>query len=369
MKVLVTGGAGFIGGYVVDMLLGRGHEVVVLDNLEKPTHSGIPDYLPKEVKFIRGDVRNRKDVLKSLSGVEVVLHQAATGGFTPSITEYIDSNSLGTANLLELIVAKNIPVKKFIVASSIAVYGEGKYRCRKHGIVYPPVRPEKQLMRREWEMKCPECGLNLVPLQTDEEKPVSPETIYSVSKYDEERISLIIGRKYGIPTVALRYFVTYGPRQSLLNPYTGVCSIFSTRILNGKPPVIFEDGMQTRDFVYVKDVAKANMLAMNKSKADYNVYNVGTGRGVPIIHIAEKLIKAYGKSLKPHLSGEFRPGEVRHMVADISRIKKLGFKPEYDFDRGIEEYVKWIKKRGGIREYFSAAERILRKSRTIVKAR
>jgi len=180
-------------------------------------------------------------------------------------------------------------------------------------------------------------------------------------------MSLIVGRKYGIPVVALRYFVTYGPRQSLLNPYTGVCSIFSTRILNNKPPIIFEDGEQTRDFVYVKDVAKANLLAMEKTKADYNVFNVGSGEGISIIHLAEKLIKAYGKEFSPLIANEFRLGEVRHMVADVRKISKLGFKPGFNFDDGIAEYIRWIRQQGNVREYFSRAERLLRKSRTIIK--
>ncbi len=265
MRALVTGGAGFIGSHIVDLLLSRGYDVRVFDNLELPTHAlGVPAYLSPEAEFIQGDMRDPDALAAALHGVDVILHQAATGGFTAHFANYIACNSLGTALMLEVIRDGNLPVKKIVVASSIAVYGEGKYRCAEHGVTFPTPRPIEQLERCEWEVRCPECDEELSPLLTDEHTPVEPATAYAISKYDEERLALVFGRQTGIPTVALRYFVTFGARQSVHNPYTGVCSIFSTRLLNGLPIIIYEDGHQTRDFIYVTDVARANLFVLEE---------------------------------------------------------------------------------------------------------
>src|SRR3989338_6004890 len=223
MKALVTGGAGFIGSHIVDLLLEQGYEVRVFDNLEFPTHAqGLPSYLSRNVEFMQGDMRDKDAITKAIRNVDVVLHQAATGGFTPNFSSYIACNSLGTAQMLEIIINDRLPVKKIVLASSIAVYGEGKYRCAEHGIIFPSLRSVEQMEQGAWEVKCIHCGAPLEPLLVDEEKPVNPATAYSVSKYDQERLVSIFGRYTGIPTVALRYFITYGPRQSVHNPYTGV---------------------------------------------------------------------------------------------------------------------------------------------------
>jgi dTDP-L-rhamnose 4-epimerase len=320
----------------------------------------MPDYVAKEAEFVHGDMRSESDLRRALNGVQVIFHEAATGGFTANISRYVETNSLGTARMLELIREQGLPVQKIIVASSIAVYGEGKYRCSEHGVRYPELRPISQLEQGDWEVKCPSCGQRLVPLPIDETAPVSPGPPYSISKYDQERLVLNFGKAHSIPSVALRYFVTYGPRQSISNPYTGVCSIFSTRILNGLPPVVYEDGHQTRDFVFVEDVARANLLALDSKEADYRVLNVGTGRPISILSLAETLIRLYGKDLEPVTKGEFRPGDVRHIAADIGQIQTLGFEPHYSLEEGLHKYIEWIESKSSVKEYFSDAERALK---------
>lgn len=370
MKALVTGGAGLIGSHIVDLLLEKGHSVKILDNLELPTHAkGRPDYIPKEAEFICGDMRNESDLRKALKDAEVIFHNAATGGFRPDITRYFDSNTLGTARMLELIEKEKMPVHKIVVASSVAIYGEGKYTCGKHGAVYPDVRAMEQLQRRQWEHECPECGQPLKPALTDEAKKISPQKPYSISKYDQEQMVLNFGRENKIPAVALRYFVTYGPRQSLFNPYTGVISIFSTRILNDLRPVIYEDGLQTRDFVFVKDIARANLFAAEKKEADYQALNVGTGRSISIMDLVKTLIGKYGKKVSADIPGKFRPGEVRHIVADTARISALGFKPAYTLEQGLKEYMCWISGFRDIKDYFSEAEDLLKKAGVVRNTR
>ena len=301
-------------------------------------------------------MRFERDLKPALKGIDGIIHLAATGGFTPRIREYLEANTLGTAFMLQIIKNEHLPIKKIVVASSVAVYGEGKYQCLKHGAVFPAIRSIEQLERKEWELKCPHCGNELKAIPTDEFTPVKPQKVYSISKFDQERLVLGLGEEFGIPSVALRYFVTYGPRQSLSNPYTGLCSIFSTRLLNDLSAVIYEDGLQTRDFVYVKDVAAANVLVLESDEADYQVFNVGTGKSLSVLEIARTLSRIYNKDIEPEVGGKFRPGEVRHIVADISKIKGIGFKPKYSFEDGIKEYVEWIKLQGDIKEYFSKAQ-------------
>jgi dTDP-L-rhamnose 4-epimerase len=360
MRALVTGGAGFIGSHIVDLLLAQGYEVRVFDNLELPTHAaGIPAYLSREAEFIQGDMRDREALAQALRGVDVVLHEAATGGFTPHLANYIACNSLGTAQMLEIIREENLPVRKIVVASSIAVYGEGKYHCLEHGVIFPSLRPIEQVERREWEVKCPQCEEALAPLLTDENTPVEPATAYAISKYDQERLALTFGRQMNIPTVALRYFVTYGPRQSVHNPYTGVCSIFSTRIMNRLPIIIYEDGHQTRDFVFVQDIARANLFVLEEPRADFGVFNVGTGQKTSIRQLAALLQECLGQKGEVEFPGRFRPGEVRHMAADVSRLADLGFRAESSLRVGLQQYVEWLAEQGPLPEYFSGAEKLL----------
>lgn len=367
MQALVTGGAGLIGSHIVDLLLQRGHQVRILDNLAKPTHlKGRPDWIPSEVELVTGDVRNREDLDRALDGIEWVFHQAADGGFTSAISHYFTNNSLPTAVLFELIRDRH-PIKKMVVASSQAVYPEGKYLCPEHGLCYPPPRTLKQLRARDWELRCPQCGTVMKGIPIDESH-VDPPMPYGLSKYWNEIMAINLGKLYGVPTVALRYSLTYGPRQSLFNPYTGICSIFSTRILNNKPPVIYEDGCQTRDFTFVEDVARANLLVAEKDEADYKVYNVGTGVGTSVLDFVRLLAKTYGQEVKPELRGEFRPGDVRHLTTDAARLRALGWKPEVHLEAGLRRYANWIQRYGSVQEYFSEAEQFLKNTRVIVQS-
>lgn len=350
IKILVTGGAGFIGSHLVDALIKKGHEVTIFDNLEEQVHGKRkkpPSYVNKDAKFINGDVRNREKLRKAMKGIEVIFHQAACVGVGQSMYEiekYMSANTMGTANLLDILINESNKVKKLIIASSMSIYGEGAYFCKNCSIVYPALREEKQLKSRQWDMKCPKCNKKVEPKPTGENKPLFPTSIYAISKRDQEEMSLAIGRAYKIPVVALRYFNTYGPRQALSNPYTGAAAIFSSRILNLKPPVIFEDGYQSRDFIHVSDIVQANILAMEKKEADYEVFNVGTGRKLTVLALANILIKRLNFNGKPLVANKFSAGDIRHCYADISKIKeKLGFEPKLKFEEGVKDLIRWVK--------------------------
>jgi dTDP-L-rhamnose 4-epimerase len=366
MKVLVTGGAGLIGSHVVDQLLEKGYEVRVLDNLEPPTHlHGKPAWVPTEVEFLQGDMRSQDDLVRALDGVDFVSHQAAFGGFVPGISKYVHVNVLGTALLLELIVQRRLPVRKVVMASSQAVYGEGKYECAEHGVQSPPIRSVESLRAGRWEQPCRVCGGPLAPLPTDEQTPIDSTTPYAISKYGQERLLLSWGKTHGIPATALRYSVTYGPRQSISNPYTGVVSIFSTRMLNGLRPVVYEDGQQTRDFVYVGDVARANVHCLETPATDGEVYNVGSGRRTRVVDLIDVLRESYSLEIEPLMRGEFRPGEVRHLFSDSSKLRATGWTPQVPVREGIARYVEWIRTQGDVREYFSEAEKVMREMRAV----
>ena len=343
--ILVTGGAGFIGSHLVDGLVKKGHDVRVLDNLEHQVHGGrVPDYINKNAEYMYGDVRD-EDVLKNaLEDVEVVFHEAAAVGVGQSmyqIKKYSDVNVMGTAKLLDVIVNGKFPIKKMVVASSMSIYGEGKYKCENCGVVYPRLRPKRQLEKKDWDIRCPNCDRSVAALPTDESKPLYPTSVYAVTKRDQEELFLSVGRAYGIPSVALRYFNVYGPRQSLGNPYTGVAAIFSSRIKNNKPPIIFEDGLQTRDFVSVNDIVQANILVMENNRANYEAFNVGSGSPVSIKQIAETLAKLYKRTVRPDITNKFREGDIRHCFADITKIKKIGFEPRVSFDEGMKNLAQW----------------------------
>jgi dTDP-L-rhamnose 4-epimerase len=347
LKILVTGGAGFIGSHLVDKLITKGHDVCVIDNLEPQVHLYKPGYLNPKAEYIFDNIKNTKTLISVLSDVEIIFHQAANVGVGQSMYEierYIDTNVMGTAKLLDVIVNSKNSVKKIIVASSMSIYGEGEYTCNKCGIVYPKLRSDKQLKNREWEMKCPCCGAQTKPIPTRENKPLHPTSVYAVSKRDQEELCLSVGRAYGIPTVALRYFNVYGPRQSLSNPYTGVCAIFSSRIRNGNPPIIYEDGLQTRDFIYVDDIVYANIIAMESNLANYESFNVGSGKPTSILEVATILSKLYNKKIQPKIIKKYRSGDIRHCFAEITAIKKLGFVPKTSFEEGIKRLTQWGQK-------------------------
>ncbi len=345
MRILVTGGAGFIGSHLVDALVQQGHSVRVLDNLEEQVHGGKrPAYLNAKAEYLWGDVRDRRLLRQALQEREIIFHEAASVGVGQSmyqIEKYTSNNVVGTAVLLETIVQERFPIQKLVVASSMSLYGEGAYRCGRCGPVFPSLRSELQLKERKWEITCPRCRQPVEPSLTLEEKPLSPTSVYAISKRDQEELCLTVGRSYSIPTVALRYFNVYGPRQSLSNPYTGVCAIFSSRIKNGHPPLIFEDGRQSRDFIHVSDIVQANLLAMENRRADYGVFNVGTGQPTTILEMAENLIELFRVSVRPQLTQQFRAGDIRHCLADISKLSTLGFHPAVSLKSGLSQLVEW----------------------------
>jgi dTDP-L-rhamnose 4-epimerase len=360
-RALVTGGAGLIGSHIVDLLLREGWRVRILDNLEPQTHrNGRPGWIPQAAEFVQADICDRAVVTQALTDIDVVFHQAAYGGYMPEISKYVSVNSFGTAQMLEIIREENLPIKKVVVASSQAVYSEGAALCPTHGLIFPSTRPPAQLSSGDFAVHCPQCGAITTPTPTPEHAPTGGETVYALTKVDQEKLVLIWGRQSGIPTVALRYSCTYGPRQSIFNPYTGVIAIFSTRILNGLPPVLYEDGEQTRDMCFVEDIARANLLAATTSALDGLPVNVGSGRGVTVRQMAALIAAALGSAIKPLVQGEFRPGEMRHLTSDISRARAIGYQPQVDLAHGIERYLDWIRQQGDVREYFAAAERILR---------
>lgn len=362
MHALVTGGAGLIGSHLVDALLARGYEVTVLDNLEPQTHPlGKPPWIPAKARFIQGDVRSLDDWKTALDGVHVIFHQAAFGGFTPEISYYLDANATGTALMLEAISRHRFPVQKIVAASSQAIYGEGTYECPQHGTQYPQPRSLSQFEAGRWEVECPLCGQAMLPLRIAEDKPYDGKTPYAISKFATERLVLNTGKQMEIPTVALRYSVTYGPRQSIYNPYTGVVSIFSTRILNGLPPVIYEDGQQTRDFTYVGDIVSANIFCMEHEECNWKPFNAGRGERITVKRLVGALLKMYNREdLEPECSGsQYRPGDARHMVPDPSRLESLGWSATTVIEEGLGHYANWIAEQGGVEEYFSEAQKRL----------
>lgn len=349
-NILVTGGAGFIGSHLVDALIERGHRVRILDSLVEQVHGGkIPEHLNENAEFIKADVCDAEAVSKALDGIDVIYHEAAEVGVGQSMYEivrYVKANDLGTAYLLEEVIKRPGQFKKLVVASSMSIYGEGSYRCDGcEKTINPFLRSNEQLAAHDWEFKCPDCGSLLAQIGTAEDKPLFPTSVYAVSKQDQEQYCLSVGRAYKIPTVAFRYFNVYGPRQALSNPYTGVCAIFSSRLLNDQPPTIFEDGEQSRDFVHVSDIVQANLLALETDKGDYEAMNVGTGRATTVKEISELLAKGLGKDIAPEIVGKYREGDIRHCVGDISKAKSLlGYEPKVTLEAGMEELLGWVSK-------------------------
>ncbi|MHA1268779.1 MAG: SDR family NAD(P)-dependent oxidoreductase [Candidatus Helarchaeota archaeon] len=357
-KILVTGGCGFIGSHLVDKLLEKDYYVRILDNLDAQVHGKDrkkPDYLNDRAELIIGDIRSPEDVKKAIQDIDIIFNLASAVGVGQSmyqIKHYIDVNTHGTSNLMDIIVNSENCVKKIIVASSMSIYGEGAYYCEKEDkIIFPRIRAIENLKKHEWELKCPNCGNTLRPIPTNEEKPLYSNSIYAQSKRHQEEITLLIGKTYNIPAVALRFFNVYGTRQALSNPYTGVCAIFSSRILNNNPPIIFEDGNQTRDFIFVDDIVQSLILAMQKSAANYNYYNVGTGNPISILEVAEILINLIKPNLKPIIKNQFRKGDIRHCYPDISKIKRdLNFNPKSNFQTGIGAIIPWIKSQTNVKD-------------------
>ena len=360
-RALVTGGAGLIGSHVADLLVREGWRVRILDNLEPNTHRrGKPAWINRDAEFVHGDLRDRATIESALSDIDIVFHQAAYGGYMPEMAKYVQVNSFGTAQMLEIIREKNLPIKKVIVASSQAVYSEGAGECSKHGLVFPKVRPVEQLQHGDWSVRCPICHQPTTSVATPEEAPVGGETVYGLTKVDQEKLVLLWGKQVGIPAVALRYSCTYGPRQSIFNPYTGVIAIFCTRLLNNLSPVLYEDGEQTRDFSFVEDIARANLLAATTDALDGRPVNVGSEKGVTVREIAQRISDALGIRIAPEINGEFRPGEMRHLISGTDTIRAAGYAPQVDLAEGIDRYLDWIRSQSDVRDYFNEAAEILR---------
>lgn len=346
-RVLVTGGAGFIGSHLVDALVRRGDAVRVLDSLIDQAHpTGHARFLSPDAELIVGDLRDRTTVDRALDSVTVVWHQGGMVGNGQSmydVRRYIDVNAVGTATLLEAMLARRAQFRRLVVASSMVVYGDGAYQCSEHGRVAGVIRPLERLRRGAWEPICPRCGQDVAPVPTPEDHPREPTSTYAISKRDQEELALVLGRAHGLPTVVLRYLNTYGSRQSLGNPYTGVAAIIATRLLNGRPPLIFEDGRQRRDFVHVSDVVQANLAAADAGEAGlYEAYNVGTGRSVTVLELASLIARGLGVEAEIGPSGEFRVGDIRHCFADVSRAKaRLGWQARRELAGGIAELLEW----------------------------
>ncbi|HME54884.1 MAG TPA: NAD-dependent epimerase/dehydratase family protein [Candidatus Lokiarchaeia archaeon] len=366
MKVLVTGGLGFIGSHIVDELVKENHEVVVLDNLEYQVHRGrFPDYTNKGAKYIVGNVLDRELLKIALQDIEIVFHEAALVGMGQSMYQvhyYTNVNVSGTALLLDTIINGNFPVKKIMVAASMSSYGEGMYHCDNCGNVSPPMRSNEQIDSKDWEVKCPNCSSNVTPVPTPETKSLDSLAVYSLTKKYQEELCMSVGKTYGIPVVALRYFNVYGPRQSLSNPYTGVAAIFTSRIKNNNQPHIYEDGFQSRDFVHVEDIAGANLLVMESQAANFQSINVGTQNPITIADLAEKLAEGLGSDIKPVISNTGRPGDVRHCIADISKLKMLGYEHKYP-ELNIQTLVKWSETEEAIDSFENANKELREKLR------
>jgi len=373
--ILVTGGAGYIGSHLVDALVGRDYAVTVLDNLEPQVHrSGSwPSYANAKATYVKGDVRDRSVFEPLVLASQAVVHFGAAvsvGQSMYQVDRYVDVNTRGTALLLDILVNTKHKVEKVLVASSIGVYGEGAYECATHGPVAPTIRPEQQLAARDWEQHCPQCGRHARSVPTPEDKALYRDNIYSMTKYHQEEMVLLIGKTYGIPSVAPRFFNVYGPRQSLSNPYAGVAAIWLSRLLNGKQPIVFEDGGQLRDFVSIHDVVDCLVLMLEKPGADYLPVNVGSGETITILEIATLLARLLGSPIEPQITQTGRKFDIRHNTADITRARQtLGFTPKVPLDQGFSELIEWAKTTPDVAvDFFDKALQELQEKGLLVKS-
>lgn len=351
-RILVTGGAGFIGSNLSNKLVSRGHSVRVLDSLSPQIHGDSPELsslyksLDSNIEFIHGSVTSHHDLMMALRGIDTVVHLAAetgTGQSMYAIRHYTDVNIAGTALLLDLIANERYPVKKVVVASSRAIYGEGKYLCMRHGTVYPKERRATQLMEGDFELHCPECNEIITMLATDEGSMLRPNSVYGITKLNQEQMVLTVGKALGISALAFRYQNVYGPGQSLLNPYTGILSIFSTRILNGNPVNIFEDGKESRDFVYIDDVVDVTIRGIESEAGIVAPLNVGSGVPTDVLSVANTLKDSLNIDVPIEVSGKYRIGDIRHNFADLTNVSAmLGYQPSVLFDAGCKKFIQWV---------------------------
>lgn len=342
--VLISGGAGFIGSHTADLLLKKGYRVRILDNLSPKTHDGKwPKYLDKRIDKVKGDVRIKKDWEKALKGVSYVIHLAAWMDLMPEFSKFFSVNVVGTANLYEVIVANKLLIKKVVVASSQFVYGQGKWKCKKDGIIFPKDRENSDLQKGIWDLKCPKCNGVISSLPNTEDHQ-DPPNQYAISKYVQEMMALRLGKLYGVPSVALRYSIAHGARQTLKNVYSGALRIFVLQLMSGQKPTIFEDGRQKRDYVSVKDIAAANVLAMESKKTEFQVYNVGGGESYAVLDLIKLIAKELKvKNLDLSANGEFRIGDIRHAVSDIGTLGKLGYTPKFSEEENVRDFIKWVR--------------------------
>ncbi len=359
MNILITGGAGFIGSHTADRLLEKGYNVRILDNLQKPVHmKGKPPYLSPDAEFIEGDVRDKSTLENAMEGVDAIYHLAAYQDYLPDFSTYFHVNSVSTALIYEIIVEKSFPVRKVIVASSQAVLGEGLHRCQEHGDLIPDIRLEDQLSRSDWEHHCPYCGTYMQHIPTPEDK-INPQNQYAMSKHSQEIIAVNLGKRYGIPSVAMRYSIVQGPRQSFYNAYSGAMRIFNLHLYFDRQPTIYEDGMQIRDYVNYKDVVDANILVLENDNADYQAFNVGGGKEYTVLDFYNKVQEVTGKKIEPVISKFYRYGDTRHIVSDISKLQSLGWSPNVPVEESIKEYWAYLKKQTDIDDILEYAEKTM----------
>ena len=367
MHVLITGGAGFIGSHTADRLLKKGYKVRILDNLQKPVHmKGKPDYLPDDLEFIEGDVRDKATLENAMEGVDAIYHLAAYQDYLPDFSTYFHVNSVSTALIYEIIVEKALPVKKVIVASSQAVLGEGLYRCEDHGELIPDIRLEQQLSTADWEHHCPHCGKYMQYLPTPEDK-INPQNQYAMSKHSQEIIAINLGKRYGIPSVAMRYSIVQGPRQSFYNAYSGAMRIFNLHLYFDRQPTIYEDGMQIRDYVNYNDVVDANLLVLEDDRADYQAFNVGAGKGYTVLDFYNKVQEVTGKKIDPIIAKYYRYGDTRHISSDISKLKSIGWEPRVLIEESIRDYWEYLKQQTDIDDILEYADKTM-KNKGVVRA-
>jgi len=366
-KILVTGGCGFIGSHLVDRLIDEGHAVRVLDNLSPPAHNGkLPPWFNKKAEFIKGDVRNRKDWEKALGGVHSVFHLAAYMDIFPDFSTYFQTNAAGTALMYEVIVKNKLSVKKIVAASSQAPYGEGKYRCKDHAMIYPDMRRTQDLRKKKWEIYCPSCNSQMKPIPQKETDTLKPLSSYAVSKITLEHILFTLGKLYHIPSTALRYSIVQAARQSFRHFYSGALRYYVVQGLSGEPIVTHEDGNQLRDFVNVHDVVDAHLCVFRDNRANDEVFNVGFGKPVQVIELARTVSRVLGGKLPVRASGRFRFATARHSPMDVSKLKKLGWRPKRTLEDSVREYIEWVRQYPEAKKYLEATDRAMKEQKLIL---